>query len=154
VRLHDRDGVAVRAGAEGLDLGTCRGRHCQGQHRDEKGEGSAEVHVTNHRVVRLQLQESFRTAVIPLVARYPPVHARRLRCRAVTILQGPRVVLRPAGSDDIPTLEAIRREPSVERWWGVLEEGELATDLRDAAGRIFAIELDGRVIGGIQWWQD
>jgi aminoglycoside 6'-N-acetyltransferase len=72
----------------------------------------------------------------------------------VTILRGPRVVLRPAGLDDVPALEAIRREPSVERWWGILEDGELASDLREAAGRVFAIELGGRVIGGIQWWQD
>jgi aminoglycoside 6'-N-acetyltransferase len=72
----------------------------------------------------------------------------------VAILQGTRVRLRPADADDIPTLEAIRREPSVERWWGILEEGELASDLQEAAGRIFAIELEGRVIGGIQWWQE
>lgn len=72
----------------------------------------------------------------------------------MTILHGPRVILRPAGRDDLPALESIRREPSVERWWGILQDGELASDLRDAAGRIFVIELDGRVIGSIQWWQD
>ena len=72
----------------------------------------------------------------------------------MTTLRGPRVLLRPAGADDIPTLEAIRREPSVERWWGVLEDGEIQGDLAEADGRVLAIELDGAVVGAIQWYQD
>jgi aminoglycoside 6'-N-acetyltransferase len=73
----------------------------------------------------------------------------------VAILRGPRVVLRPAGSDDIPTLEAIRREPSVERWWGVLEDGELQAHLSGEEDVEFlAIEVDGAVVGAIQWYQE
>jgi aminoglycoside 6'-N-acetyltransferase len=73
----------------------------------------------------------------------------------VTNLRGPRVVLRPAREDDIPTLEAIRREPSVERWWGVLEDGELAADLAEEDDvEILAIEVDGAVVGAIQWYQE
>ncbi len=71
----------------------------------------------------------------------------------MTSLRGARVLLRPAVADDVPTLEDIRREPSVERWWGLLEPGEIATDIDEGAGRILAVELDGAVIGGIQWWQ-
>jgi aminoglycoside 6'-N-acetyltransferase len=73
----------------------------------------------------------------------------------VAILRGPRVVLRPARADDIPALEAIRREPSVERWWGVLRDGELAGDLADEEDvEILAIEVDGDVVGAIQWYQE
>ena len=73
----------------------------------------------------------------------------------MAILRGPRVVLRPAGSDDIPALETIRREPSVERWWGVLEDGELAADLAEEQDvEILAIEVDGDVVGAIQWYQE
>jgi aminoglycoside 6'-N-acetyltransferase len=55
---------------------------------------------------------------------------------------------------DIPTLERIRREPSVERWWGILEEGELAADLAEAEGRVLAIEVRGAVVGAIQWYRE
>jgi aminoglycoside 6'-N-acetyltransferase len=55
---------------------------------------------------------------------------------------------------DIPTLEQIRHEPSVERWWGLLEDGELEADLAEAEGRVLAIELDGAVIGAIQWYRE
>src|SRR3954447_154106 len=73
----------------------------------------------------------------------------------VTTLKGPRVLLRPAGEEDIPTLEAIRREPSVERWWGVLEDGELASDLAaDDDVEILAIEVGGEVVGAVPWYQE
>ena len=51
-------------------------------------------------------------------------------------------------------LELIRREPSVERWWGILEDGELAGAMEEGAGRVLAIELAAQVIGAIQWWQE
>jgi aminoglycoside 6'-N-acetyltransferase len=72
----------------------------------------------------------------------------------VTSLRGTCVLLRSAVAADIPTLERIRREPSVERWWGILEEGELEADLAEADGRVLAIELDGTVIGAIQWYRE
>jgi aminoglycoside 6'-N-acetyltransferase len=74
----------------------------------------------------------------------------------VATLRGAHVVLRPARSDDIPTLEAIRREPAVERWWGVLEDGELAEDLATQNDDvvILAIEVEGDVVGAIQWYQE
>ena len=62
--------------------------------------------------------------------------------------------LRPAVPADIPTLESIRREPSVERWWGLLEDGELATDIAEGDGRILAVEVDGAVIGSVQWYEE
>ncbi len=72
----------------------------------------------------------------------------------MTSLRGDRVFLRPAVPADIPTLESIRREPSVERWWGLLEEGELATDIEEGEGRILSIELAGAVVGAVQWYEE
>jgi aminoglycoside 6'-N-acetyltransferase len=72
----------------------------------------------------------------------------------VTFLRGDRVRLRPAQPADIRTLESIRREPSVERWWGLLEEGELETDIADGEGRILAIELGGALVGSVQWYEE
>lgn len=72
----------------------------------------------------------------------------------MTSLRGDRVLLRPAVPADIPTLELIRREPSVERWWGLLEEGELANDIAAGDGRILAVEVDGAVIGSVQWYEE
>ena len=69
-------------------------------------------------------------------------------------LRGDRVLVRPAVPADIATLELIRREPSVERWWGLLEPDELATDIAEGDGRILAIELRGAVIGAVQWYQE
>jgi aminoglycoside 6'-N-acetyltransferase len=73
----------------------------------------------------------------------------------VTSLRGDRVLLRLALPADLPALEAIRREPSVERWWGLLQPGELAGDLdgSDPDTVVYAIEFEGAVIGAIQWWQ-
>lgn len=73
---------------------------------------------------------------------------------SVTSLRGDRVLLRPAVPGDIPTLESIRREPSVERWWGLLEEGEIASDIADGDGRILAVEVDGEVVGSIEWYEE
>jgi aminoglycoside 6'-N-acetyltransferase len=73
----------------------------------------------------------------------------------VTTLRGPRVLLRPAHADDLPTLEEIRREPSVERWWGILEDGEMSAYLAgDDDVELLAIEVDGEVAGAIQWYQE
>jgi aminoglycoside 6'-N-acetyltransferase len=72
----------------------------------------------------------------------------------VTSLRGARVLLRPAVPADIPVLEAIRQEPSVERWWGLLEPGSIAGDIAEADGRVLAIELDGVVVGSIQWYRE
>ncbi len=68
-------------------------------------------------------------------------------------MHGARVALRPATTADIPTLAKIRATPGVHRWWrgeGDLAAG-VANDLADPEAQTFAIELDGRVVGAIQW---
>lgn len=68
-------------------------------------------------------------------------------------LYGSVTTLRPASSDDIPTLTAIRSTPEVfERWRG--GEDMIATvgdELNDPDMRTLVIEHDGRVVGAIQW---
>ena len=71
----------------------------------------------------------------------------------MTVLEGALVRLRPAARDDIPTLAAIRRTPEVhERWRGgddmvtAVEE-----DFAEAGVAKYVVELDGQVVGWIQW---
>lgn len=68
-------------------------------------------------------------------------------------LRGRRVVLRPVVETDIPDLRAILDEPGVARWWGPRRPGvDVALDWLDGDENtvVFAVELDGLVIGSIQ----
>jgi aminoglycoside 6'-N-acetyltransferase len=65
------------------------------------------------------------------------------------ILRGPRVTLRSAGPDDAVRLTSIRREPEIERRWGILEEGEIEEFVTDE--KTFVVEVDGEVIGAVQF---
>ncbi|MCM2578931.1 GNAT family N-acetyltransferase [Streptomyces meridianus] len=68
-------------------------------------------------------------------------------------LTGSAVTLRPAVEADIPLLAAIRATPEVfARWRGGEDlEAEIRADLADGETRISTVELDGRVVGAIQW---
>lgn len=68
-------------------------------------------------------------------------------------LHGSMVSLRPATSNDVQALAAIRATPEVFRWWrgGADMASEVAADLADPDATTLAIELDGRVVGAIQW---
>jgi aminoglycoside 6'-N-acetyltransferase len=71
----------------------------------------------------------------------------------VTTLQGASVSLRPATAEDVPALARIRATPEVYRWWrgeGDMSS-EVAADLADEDTETFAVELDSRVVGAIQW---
>ncbi|HYY07654.1 MAG TPA: GNAT family protein [Actinomycetota bacterium] len=68
------------------------------------------------------------------------------------ILRGPRIVLRRTRSDDVQPLRAIRDEPEVSRWWGTLQPGELEGFVAEETA--FAIEVDGEVIGAIQYAEE
>jgi aminoglycoside 6'-N-acetyltransferase len=71
------------------------------------------------------------------------------------ILRGPRLLLRPLRTQDVPRLLEIAAEPEVARWWGDVPEADLtarAAGEGDAAG--FAVELDGEVVGMIQAYEE
>lgn len=73
----------------------------------------------------------------------------------MTILQGDRVRLRPATVDDKPALIPIRQQPEVFRHWRGGDDMDAAID-EDLAEEStpYVIELDGRVVGWIQWSQE
>ena len=72
-------------------------------------------------------------------------------------LEGDRVHLRPAAPGDRDRLREILAEPSVARWWGPPQPGvDVADDwlAGDDDTVVFAIEVDGVVIGSIQYAEE
>lgn len=64
-------------------------------------------------------------------------------------LTGDRVTLRAVEEADRPRLVAILGEPSVARWWGSQSPEEAVDDLFAPNEAVFAIEVDGAVVGAI-----
>ncbi len=71
--------------------------------------------------------------------------------RAMTV-QAPALTIRPVLPEDAPTLAAILAQPSVARWWGAFDQDRVEEDLivGEPATRVYAIELDERLVGAIQ----
>lgn len=73
----------------------------------------------------------------------------------MTVLRGDRVTLRPAEPGDLDRLTDILAEPEVARWWRSDDGGRTAADFVGGRGHVpFAIELDGELIGGIQYHEE
>jgi aminoglycoside 6'-N-acetyltransferase len=70
-------------------------------------------------------------------------------------LRGERVRLRPLTADDVPAVAAIQAEPAVASRWGDPDEDDLNAK---AAGTdectAFSIELDGEIVGLIQYHEE
>ena len=70
-------------------------------------------------------------------------------------LRGRRVIVRPATSDDVDALTAIRETAEVRRWWrGDDVRAETVEHLADDEVVFCAIEADGVVVGAIQWHEE
>ena len=73
----------------------------------------------------------------------------------MTVLRGERVLIRPMTAADVPLLAAIQAEPRVAAAWGQPKREELEGK---AAGTdectVFAVELDGEVVGLIQYHEE
>lgn len=67
------------------------------------------------------------------------------------ILSGDLVRLRPVRAGDGQRFAAIFAEPSVARWWTLAPGGAAADWLEDGDQVILAIEVDGAVLGSIQF---
>ncbi|CAN5906567.1 GNAT family protein [soil metagenome] len=69
------------------------------------------------------------------------------------VIDGERIALRPATTDDIGDLARIRREPEVfEHWRGGDDlEAAVLDDLDEPDSTGYVIILDDRVVGWIQW---
>jgi len=63
------------------------------------------------------------------------------------------VILRPATSADVPDLARIRSTPEVRRRWRGDDDlvAEVDRDLDDPELQTYAIVLDDRIVGAIQW---
>ena len=71
------------------------------------------------------------------------------------VLHGERVTLRPVEAGDIERLTEILREPEVARWFGTYTPEETADEfLADPSVTAFAIEADGEIVGGIQFYEE
>lgn len=71
-------------------------------------------------------------------------------------LVGARVVLRPASVGDAEVLAAIVNSPGVVEWWTPRTAGQVRADLEevDESFVVYAIEIDGEVVGLIQYEQE
>lgn len=69
------------------------------------------------------------------------------------ILHGAQVVLRPATTDDIPELAAIRANPEVHAIWHGGDDlvAAVTEGLADPDVTTLVIEYEGRTVGAIQW---
>ena len=71
------------------------------------------------------------------------------------VLRGEHVVLRPAVLDDVDALVAIRATPEVHaRWGGDDLRADVVEAIDDPELHFLTIELDGEVIGAIQWSEE
>ena len=64
----------------------------------------------------------------------------------------PAVTIRPVLPEDAPALTGILAQPSVAHWWGEFDEDRVERELivGEPDVRVFAIEIDGRLVGAIQ----
>lgn len=72
------------------------------------------------------------------------------------VLRGEVVLLRPTVTADAEPLTATLAHPSVAKWWGRYDRDRVERELIDPDdGTVpFAIEIDGQVIGLIQYWEE
>ena len=70
------------------------------------------------------------------------------------ILGGARVRLRPLDLVDRPTIRAILAETEVARWWGMGDADHAVDGWFEDLETTYAIELDGQLIGSIQFSEE
>jgi aminoglycoside 6'-N-acetyltransferase len=72
----------------------------------------------------------------------------------MVVLRGKRVLLRPGRPEDAEALVRIRNEPEVARRWGNVDiEEEIGEEFIEAEDG-FVIEVDGEVVGAIQYHEE
>ncbi|HEY7034540.1 MAG TPA: GNAT family protein [Thermomicrobiales bacterium] len=71
-------------------------------------------------------------------------------------ISGERVLLRTPVDTDVPRLAEILADPAVAGWWGHWDRDRVRREIVHRGDETvpFAIELDGRVIGYIQYSED
>jgi aminoglycoside 6'-N-acetyltransferase len=72
-----------------------------------------------------------------------------------TRLRGERVTLRPVRAEDADRLGEILAEPEVSRWWGEHDADRVRRELiEDDEAVVYAIEIDGELIGSVQYGEE
>lgn len=72
-----------------------------------------------------------------------------------SVLHGTATTLRPVRPEDAETLADILADPEVSRWWGRYDSDRVRRDLIEADDTVvYAVELDGEVIGSIQYVEE
>jgi aminoglycoside 6'-N-acetyltransferase len=71
----------------------------------------------------------------------------------MAVLRGERVLLRPGRSEDAEGLIQIRNEPEGVRRWGADEIEEISEQFIEV-DNAFVIEVDGEVVGAIQYHEE
>lgn len=71
------------------------------------------------------------------------------------VLHGTATTLRPLKPGDLDQLLRILEDPHVARWWGRYDRDRVRREFLEPADTVvFAIELDGEVIGSIQYVEE
>ena len=72
----------------------------------------------------------------------------------MVVLKGERVLLRPGRPEDADALVRIRKEPEIVRRWGTADIEEEVDEGFVANDEGFVVEVDGEVIGAIQYGEE
>jgi aminoglycoside 6'-N-acetyltransferase len=70
----------------------------------------------------------------------------------MTVTAPPMTTIRPILPEDAEGLASILAQPSVARWWGAFDQERVERELivGEPDVRVYAIEVDGRLVGAIQ----
>lgn len=70
----------------------------------------------------------------------------------MTVSAPPATTIRPILPEDAEALASILTKPSVARWWGDFDQDRVERELivGEPDVRVYAIEVDGRLVGAIQ----
>jgi len=74
----------------------------------------------------------------------------------MTVSAPPETTIRPILPEDAPALVEIMAHPTVARWWGAFDEERVEKELivGEPDLRVYAIEVDGHVVGAIQSYEE
>ena len=74
----------------------------------------------------------------------------------MTVMAPPETTIRPILPEDAPALTDILAQPSVARWWGTFDQERVEKELivGEPDLRVYAIEVDGRLVGAIQSYEE
>lgn len=73
----------------------------------------------------------------------------------IAMLHGTQVTLRLVSEEDLEPLTQILAQPEVSRWWGRYDENRVMAELLESGDTVvYAIEVDGTVVGSIQYSEE